>query len=86
MTPDGQQQIGSGDPRTVVDDLDRVRAAAFDRNDDPPRAGVDRILDELLDDRSGPLDDLTGSDLSDGHCIQFADGVIGRHRALWLQE
>ena len=30
---------------------------------DPPGAGVDGVLDQLLDDRGGPLDDFARGDL-----------------------
>ena len=38
-------------------------AAELDRDGDASRAGVERVLDELLDDRRRALDDLAGRDL-----------------------
>jgi len=32
-------------------------------NRDAARAGIDRVLDQLLDDRGGTLDDFAGGDL-----------------------
>src|SRR6185437_14660206 len=47
----------------VVDDGDPVDAAAREPDLDVPRAGIERVLDELLHDRRRPLDDLAGRDL-----------------------
>ena len=57
-----------------------ARPAAFDLDLDRARAGVERVLDELLDDGRRPLDDLARGDLvdelrrqnSDGHAKPFA--------------
>ena len=53
------------DAAAVVRDADQARAAAFDVDRDRARAGVERVLDELLDDGRRPLDDLAGRDLID---------------------
>src|SRR5580698_1293918 len=54
-------------------------AAAFDIHRDPGGAGIDGVLDELFDNRGRALDDLAGRNLSDGQCVELADGV--RHGA-----
>ena len=41
----------------------RLPAAVLDRDVDRRRAGVERVLDQLLDDRRRTLDDLAGGDL-----------------------
>ena len=38
------------------------------------RAGVERVLDQLLDDARRPLDHLAGGDAVDGGFGQLADG------------
>lgn len=53
------------DPPAVVCDADQPRAAGLDLDRDPARPGVERILDELLDDRRWPLDHLARGDLID---------------------
>ena len=46
----------------VVDDADQPPAAGLDRDLDRLRAGVERVLDELLDRRRRPLDHLARGD------------------------
>jgi hypothetical protein len=50
-------------PLAVVDDGDEGAAGLLELDDDARRAGVERVLDQLLDDRRRPLDDLAGGDL-----------------------
>ena len=54
----------------------RINAAParFDRDVDAPRAGVERVLDQLLDRRSRPLDHFAGGDAVDEQRIEAADG------------
>ena len=40
---------------------------------DAPRAGVDRVLDQLLDRRSRPLDHFAGGDAVDQQRIEAAN-------------
>jgi hypothetical protein len=47
----------------VVLDADLLLAAKLHVDDEAARTGVERILDELLDDRRGPFDDFAGGDL-----------------------
>ena len=47
----------------VVGDADEVDAALFEVDTDAARAGVEGVLDQLLDDAGGALDDLSGGDL-----------------------
>ena len=67
-------------PAAIVDDPDKPAAAHFDRDVDPARAGVERILDELLDSGGRPLDDLARRDAIDKHRIETADGHGGAHQ------
>ena len=56
----------SGDhPDAVIGHPDQVLAAPLDRQVDPRRLGVDRVLEQLLDHARRPLDDLTRRDLID---------------------
>ena len=50
-------------PLAVVLDADLLLAAELDVNRQAPRAGVDGVLDQLLDDRGRALDDLAGGNL-----------------------
>ena len=49
------------------------RPPACDGDIDPARAGVERVLDQFLDRRSGPLDHLAGGDPVDQQRIEAAD-------------
>ena len=55
--------------------------ARFDRDVDAPRAGVERVLDQLLDRRSRPLDHFAGGDAVDQQRIETANGHEGESRA-----
>ena len=50
-------------PIAVVFDPNEPLAAQLDVDLDAPRARVDRVFDELFDDRRRTLDDLAGGDL-----------------------
>jgi len=63
-----------GYARSIVGHAHEVGAAALDLNEDAPRAGVDRILDEFLDHARWSLDDLARGDLVDELGGQHADG------------
>ena len=45
-----------------------------DRDPDPGGAGVDRVFDQLLDDRDRALDDLSGGDLADRFVRRAGEG------------
>ena len=63
MPLDRQPRILGIHAVAVVFDADQLLAAELDRDRDAPRPGVDRVLDQLLDDGRGPLDDFAGGDL-----------------------
>ena len=50
-------------PLAIVLDANQLLAAELDGDRDATRAGVERVLDQLLDDRRRPLDDFAGGDL-----------------------
>ena len=62
MPLDREPRVLGRHPAAVVADEQALDAAAVDLDLDPRGAGVERVLDELLDDRGRPLDDLAGGD------------------------
>ena len=69
----GQRQLVGRDAAAVVDDADQLAAALLHRHVDPRRAGVERVLDQLLDDARRPLDHLARGDLVDDARRELAD-------------
>ena len=65
-------------PLAVVGDADALDAAAGEVDVDLRRAGVERVLQQLLQRRSRPLDDLAGGDLVDQVIGQRVDRAHGR--------
>ena len=63
VTREGQRQVIAREAGAVVGDADQIEAAAHQVHANLTRACVDRILDQLLDHRGWPLDDLAGGDL-----------------------
>ena len=61
----------------VVGDADQAATAVVEHHVDAPGAGVDGVLDQLLDRRGGALDDLAGGDAVDRGGGQDADGGHG---------
>ena len=73
MAPEGQLQLGRADPRAVVAHGQTFQPGALELDRDPPRAAVERVLEQLLERRGGPLDDLAGGDLARHRGRQLAD-------------
>ena len=69
-----QLQIGAGHALAVVGYADQPAAAAIGEHVDAVRAGVERVLDQFLDDAGRPLDHLAGGDAVDDRFGQLADG------------
>src|SRR6266851_2927151 len=63
VTLQGELRILAIHPRTVVAHADQRLAAVLELDPYGVRAGIEGILDELLDDRCGTLDDLAGGNL-----------------------
>ena len=60
---DGQPRILGFHPFAVVFDVNQLLAAELDRDRHAPRAGVDRVFDQLLDHRGRALDDFARRNL-----------------------
>jgi hypothetical protein len=67
-------------PHAVVGHQDAGQAAAVGLDLDPGRAGVDGVVDQLLDGAGRPFDHLAGGDAVDGLGRQAAD----RHRGTFV--
>ena len=70
---DRERELVRGHAAAVVGDRDQRLAAAGELDRDPPRAGVERVLDQLLDRRGRPLDHLARGDAVDQMLGQAAD-------------
>ena len=70
---DRQDQFFRGHAGAIVGDRDQCLAAFFQGDVDARGAGVDRVLDQLLDRRSRPLDDFAGSNAVDEDRRQQTD-------------
>jgi hypothetical protein len=69
-----QGQVGGRQTLPVIRDAHTLAPPLLHLDPHPRGAGVERVLDELLDDRRGPLDDFTGGDLVDEVVVEYADG------------
>ena len=77
---DAKREVGRVHAVAVIGDADE-RKSAIDRDDlDLARAGVDGVLDQLLDHARRPLHHLAGGDAVHGLRAQLAD----RHGAVLL--
>jgi hypothetical protein len=74
MTLDRKRQIGFVHAASVVNYANESAAAILYRDVNAPRAGVEGVLDELLDGGTGALDYLAGGDAIDQNGIKTADG------------
>jgi hypothetical protein len=70
----GKREFGLGDAATVVGDRDTFDPALVEQDPQRLRAGVQRVLQQLLNDRGRPFDHLAGGDLADQQVGQGLDG------------
>jgi hypothetical protein len=63
MPANAQRGVGRRHAFAVVDHPHARHAPGLDLDDDAPRAGVDRVLQQLFDHAGRPLDDLSRRDL-----------------------
>ena len=82
---DREREVGARHAGAVVGDADQPPPAAVGHHLDAARAGVERVLDELLDHARRALDHLAGGDavddafgeLADGHCVALGESRGG---------
>jgi hypothetical protein len=72
-----QRQILTPDAISVVGDANQLDPAAGEIDVDLPRAGVEAVLEDLLQRRGRPVDDFAGGDL--------VDQLIGQRTDRWHQ-
>ena len=77
MTLEGEAKVGGGHAATVIGNAYALATALFELDRDPPRARVNGVLQEFLDDRRRPLDHLPGGDSIDD--LRWQD-AYGDHR------
>ena len=80
-----ERQLLALDAAAVVGDTDAADAAAGEIDVDLGRAGIERVLEQLLQCRGGPLDDLAGGDLVDQVIRERADRRHGQHSSARAQ-
>ncbi len=73
VTRDRERELLALDAAAVVGDADALDAAAGEIDVDLRRARIERVLEQLLQRRGRPLDDLAGGDLVDEVIGQRAD-------------
>ena len=74
---DREVEVAARHAAAIIGDGDAPPPAALGENVDPARAGIDRILDQLLDDARRAFDHLAGGDAVDERFGQLADGHGG---------
>ena len=73
MALDREHEVVAGHAGAVVGDADQPPPAAVGQHVDARRAGVERVLDELLDDARRPLHHLAGGDAVDDGGVELAN-------------
>ena len=81
MALDAEREVVGVHAGAVVADADQRPPARFDRRFDATRAGVERVLDQLLDRRRRPLDHLAGGDAVDEQRFETANRHESESRA-----
>ena len=81
MPGQGQRQLAARNTPAIVTDGDPVQPTAVEFHLDQPRPGVQAVLDQFIDHRRGPLDDLARGDLLGDPGVEDVDAhensVIG---------
>jgi hypothetical protein len=72
-----QRQFGGVDAAAIVADPDQADAAVLQVDVDAARAGIQSVLDQLLDHGRGPFHDFAGGNLVDEGVGKLADGHAG---------
>ncbi|OPZ28388.1 MAG: hypothetical protein BWZ02_01315 [Lentisphaerae bacterium ADurb.BinA184] len=74
---DAEEGVVAVHAAAVVADLDEAAASLLDADGDAGGAGVDRVLDEFLDDGGGAFDDFAGRDAVGGFRWEDVDEAHG---------
>ena len=82
MARQGQRQLVAGDAAAVVGDLEQLGAAGGQLHLDGARAGVEAVLQQLLERGGGPLDHLASGDLVDEQVGEWTDGGHAQRRRI----
>jgi hypothetical protein len=72
-----ERKVIGFDARAIIAHADQPCATGFDVDLDAGGAGVEAVLDELLYNRSRPLDDFAGGDLVDEFGGELTDARHG---------
>jgi len=78
MTSHGQRQFLGRNPAPIIYYSNHFQPALRDRNINSPSPRIDRILHQLLDHATRPLDNLAGGDFVDQGLGKKVDGHRGR--------
>src|SRR5690606_29310311 len=74
MARQREHELVGRDARAIIAHATQPYAAVFDFDVDTRRTGIEAVLDQLLDDGCGALDDLAGRDLVDELLGKDANG------------
>ena len=72
---EGEQRVVVGHAVAIVDDADHALAAGFDFDANRVRAGIERVFEQLFDDRRRALDDFARRDAVGDSFRQDADAT-----------
>ena len=81
MLREGELDVVRVHAVAVIDHLDKPDPGVLQLHRNAPRPGVERILDQLLDHRRGPLYDLARGDAIDDERVEDVDVAHGRRSA-----
>lgn len=83
MTGERQRHLLRRNAAAVVGDGDALDAALFQAHGDLRGAGIERVLQQFLDDGGRAFDDFAGSDLRNQLVGQGLNRAKGAGRAIW---
>jgi len=85
VTLEGEQGVVAHHAATVVGNADEAATASFDFDADAGGAGIEGVLQQLLDDGGGAVDDLAGGDLVGDLVGENADAAHAGSRIFALR-
>ena len=74
MARERERQLRGWNSAAVVAHAYQTDAAVLDVDRELPRTGIERVLDQFLDDRRRALDHLARGDLVDERAFEYPDG------------